>query len=69
MFLEWETTAGNYKSSAGNDKLSARNFKAAENFKITLLTTSNKFHWANGRELIAKYLEFLVIIYKIYNTR
>ena len=33
MFLEWENNSGNYKSSVGN-------------FKITLLTTSNKFHWA-----------------------
>ena len=32
-FSNEKTTAGNYKSSAGN-------------FKMTLLTTSNKFHWA-----------------------
>ena len=33
----------NEKTIAGNYKSSAENFEKAGNFKITLLTTSNKF--------------------------
>ena len=39
MFLEWENNSGKLKIISGN-------FKTAGNFKITLLTTSSKFHSA-----------------------
>ena len=36
----------NEKTKMGNYKSSAKNSKTAGNFKMTQLTTSNKFHWA-----------------------